>query len=890
MGRLVLGLRTRMLLLVLLAVLPAFAAIGFSTIAERKHATQSAEVEAMNLVHLAVREPMRLVASTRDLLRDLSHHPAMRSTRIGNCDEPFAQSHKSHPYYTGFGIARIDGAVFCSTSPQAHGINIADRTYFRRAVQSRHFSVGGYQIGRVTGKPVVAFGYPLLREDNTVYGVLYATLNLERLHEVLRGIDLISGATVSVIDDTGTVLARYPDAEKWIGRDARDTPLISAVIGSSRSGTLQTKGLDGIERLYAFMPLREYMSGALYVIVGIPTSVTYARVNREFARDLFVLAIVATLALAAAWFGSGSLVRRMQVLARAAERLSKGDLSVRTGLPYAGEELGQVARGFDEMAGSLQRVHRSLRTLSAVNRVTARANDEQELLNLMCRAIVETGGYRMSWIGYAENETKTVRAMSEFGYEGGLPVLLKASSTITWAGDTQFAQGAVGTALRDLKPCVLHDYASNPRLAPWRDDMLRRGCASVAAFPLRVAEGQAGSLAIYAADVGSFGTEELEVLQQAAEDLSYGIANLRARDEGERARTAVQRLAQFDRLTGLPNHTSFENHLRQSLSQADARNESLSLLMFGLDRFREINDVLGFHHGDLLLREVGMRIRAAMGREVMVARLRGDEFALTMNLRETAQAIGIAHRVLDALRTPFFLDGLQLDITGTVGIAVFPQHAGEATQLMRCADVALQQGKKTGKEYVFYAPEQDEGSKRRLALAGELRRAIEAGELLLHYQPKLDISTMRVCGMEALVRWMHPLRGMIRPDEFISLAEYTGLIGPLTEWVLSEAMRQSSLWHIAGIELPIAVNLSTRNLRDADLFHKLKSLFATYDASADWLELEITEGAVMEDPKGSLEVLNRLSGLGIKLYIDDFGTGYSSLGYLNKLPMDAVKI
>jgi len=558
-------------------------------------------------------------------------------------------------------------------------------------------------------------------------------------------------------------------------------------------------------------------------------------------------------------------------------------------LSHEREELGQLARGFDHMAGALQRVNRGLKTLTAVNRVTARAGDEQGLLDDMCRAIVEVGGYRMAWVGYTDLESRTVRPMAEFGYEGGMPSLRESAAGITW-DDTSLGRGAVGTAIRDGKPCVLHDYGSNPRLAPWREDMLRRGAASIAAFPLHMNKQIAGVLVIYAPEIDAFQLEEIQVLEEAAVDLAYGIGNLRTRSEGELAQATIQRMSQFDRLTGLPNHQSFENQLRQALPRADALGESLALIILGLNRFREINDVLGFHHGDLLLRETGARIRGAMGQEIFVARLRGDEFALLVSLREIPQAIGITYRVLDTLRAPFYLGGLQLDVSGTVGIAVFPQHAAEPTQLMRCADVAMQQGKKMSKDYVFYSPDQDEGSKRRLALAGELRNAIEAQELVLHYQPKIDIETRRVCGVEALVRWVHPGRGMIRPDEFISLAEYTGLIKPLTEWVLSEALRQSALWRRDGIELPVAVNLSTRNLRDVELFEKLKSFFAEHGGAPEQLEIEITEGAMMEDPEGALDILKRLNDLGVKLFIDDFGTGYSSLAYLKRLPMDAIKI
>lgn len=292
-----------------------------------------------------------------------------------------------------------------------------------------------------------------------------------------------------------------------------------------------------------------------------------------------------------------------------------------------------------------------------------------------------------------------------------------------------------------------------------------------------------------------------------------------------------------------------------------------------------------------MLKDVGRRIRGVLKEDELVARMRGDEFGILLPASDTELAGAAAQRIQDALGTPFAMSGLMLNVSAAVGISLCPQHGSEATRLIRYADVAMRQAKKSGKGYIFYTAEQDEGSLRRLALAGELRRAIEEDELVLHYQPKIDMRTGQVCGAEALVRWIHPQQGMIPPDEFIPLAEHTGLIKPLTDWVVEAALRQSSDWRHAGVALPVAVNLSARNLRDAELLSKMARLVAAWGAEAGWLELEITESAVMDDdPEGALEILKRLSKLGFTLFIDDFGTGYSSLGYLKRLPVNAVKI
>jgi EAL domain-containing protein (putative c-di-GMP-specific phosphodiesterase class I) len=236
------------------------------------------------------------------------------------------------------------------------------------------------------------------------------------------------------------------------------------------------------------------------------------------------------------------------------------------------------------------------------------------------------------------------------------------------------------------------------------------------------------------------------------------------------------------------------------------------------------------------------------------------------------------------------LGGLPVDVHVSIGIALYPSHGTDADELIRKMDVAMNEAKKTGNNYAIYSESQDQDAPRRLALAGDLRRAIENDELELHYQPKIDIRTGKVCGTEALARWHHPVHGVLSPVEFIPLAEHTGLIHPLTEWALETAMRQSHDWREAGLLIPVAVNLSARNLRDPRLQDKIKDRCLAWGIAPGMLELEITESDIMEDPAGALEMLTRLHEQGMPIHIDDFGTGYSSLSYLQKLPVDTLKI
>lgn len=368
---------------------------------------------------------------------------------------------------------------------------------------------------------------------------------------------------------------------------------------------------------------------------------------------------------------------------------------------------------------------------------------------------------------------------------------------------------------------------------------------------------------------------------------------LNARDLSEReAQTAALRYqAQHDTLTDLPNRTLFQDHLQQAILDARRQHKPLALLFLDLDRFHEVNNTFGHHWGDVLLQHIGPRLKGVLRKSDMIARLGGDEFAVLLpTTGDVAGATQIACRILGALEQPFVIDGHVLDVGVSIGIALYPEHGEDAHTLMRRADIALYIAKRISSGYAFYTAEQDHYSPERLLLMGELRHAIEHDQLVLHYQPKADLVTGEVTHVEALVRWQHPQHGLMLPDRFIPLAEQTGLIRPLSLWVLNTALRQCYAWHRSGLQLHVAVNLSMRNLQDTQLPDAIAGLLATWQVSPTWLEVEITESALAADPERALETLTRLGDMGVRIAIDDFGTGYSSFAYLKRLPVDEIKI
>ena len=346
-----------------------------------------------------------------------------------------------------------------------------------------------------------------------------------------------------------------------------------------------------------------------------------------------------------------------------------------------------------------------------------------------------------------------------------------------------------------------------------------------------------------------------------------------------------------DPLTSLPNRSLFRDRAHQAILASARHGHNTALLLIDLDRFKEINDTLGHHSGDLLLREVGPRLHRVLRESDTVARFGGDEFGILLtHVSGTGAAEEVARALHRALEEPFAIQGLTLDVEASIGIALHPLHASDFEELMQRADVAMYRAKAKRSGYEVYVPSEDESDATKLKLASELRQAPHRNELVMHYQPKADLRTGRIVGAEALMRWRHPRHGVMMPDRFIPLAERSGLIRSLTFFAARTALTQARTWREAGIELTVSVNLSTRDLIDVSLPEEIAELLEETRVPAHLLELEITESVIMADPMRARGVVARLRDMGVKVAIDDFGSGYSSLGYLKRLPVNDLKI
>jgi diguanylate cyclase (GGDEF)-like protein/PAS domain S-box-containing protein len=717
----------------------------------------------------------------------------------------------------------------------------------------------------------------------------------------------------------------------------------------------------------------------------------------------------------------------------AAEKLADGDLQARTGVVDDGSDAGRLAVAIDNLAESFQahrrhieqltRQHRrSLRAhhiLSASNRALLRSTEEAAELHEVTRLIVEVGNYPFTWIGYAEHDEKqTIRPMAHYGMAGDHLYQME----LTWA-DKDTGLGAAGMAIRSGKPVIIRDAPNDPRMAPWHAHAKTHGLTAVLGLPLHFNSQVSGVLVVWAAEPDAFDKEEIKLLTETVDDLTFSIETVRARvhqreveeafrhvsqqkalileaaaegiyvvdpqgtinfvnpaantmlgyaanellgrnahdavhhsmpngapyprescpistaiavgatvqrvqdtfwrkdgapvqvevsstpifedgelkgavvmvtDISERARymAQIERKSNFDELTGLPNRNLLNDRLKQALDRCRQEKTMLAILVINLNHFRNIIDSLGHTTGDLVLQAVAKTLYALEGETDTLARAGGDEFVWAIEVDQEERAAVAAREALEALAQPLSIGEREVFLSASIGIGIFPRDGEDTDTVLKNATTAMHRAKKMDDHrFSFYATEMNARSLERLDLENALRRALENDELMLYYQPQLSLHTGEIYGAEALLRWQHPQRGMVSPAEFIPIAEASGIIVPLGEWVLRTACRQNKAWQNAGLRnICVAVNMSARQLDAQDIAGLAAKVLQEFGLDPSHLELELTESMIMSDPDAFIGATRKLKDTGIFLSVDDFGTGYSSLNYLKRFSIDRLKI
>ncbi len=527
----------------------------------------------------------------------------------------------------------------------------------------------------------------------------------------------------------------------------------------------------------------------------------------------------------------------------------------------------------------IARLSRIQAVLSGINSTIVRVRDRHELFREACRIAVQQGGFRMAWIGSVDRGALRATPLVWEGFNQGY--LAEVGLTLEGRAEDP---GSVGKAIRYKKMVVANDIQTDPHTVHKRA-ALERGYRSLIAMPLIVTEEVVGVLVLYAGETGFFDYEELKLLKDLAGDISFALDYI-----GKEERLTY--VSYFDTLTGLPNRQLFFDRLAQALHTARAERRELAVMIVDLQRFKQINDSLGRHAGDQVLREISIRLQNATSIAATSSRIGGDCFAVVVpNVPGAGMARWIDDCIVAALTKPLTIDGIELQTSVKIGIALYPADAKTAESLFVNAEAALQRAKDATDPYLFYSPEINARVAERLLLENRLRRAVTQRQFVLHYQPKIDLISRNILGLEALIRWNDPEHGMISPLDFVPLLEESGLIVEVGRWVIEQAVADSLAWYRLGLEVPrVAVNVSEVQMQQPNFVATvLTALGSAHDEGAA-IDLEITETMLAQNTASNVQKLVQLRAAGLKVFMDDFGTGYSGLSQIAHLPLDALKI
>ncbi len=552
----------------------------------------------------------------------------------------------------------------------------------------------------------------------------------------------------------------------------------------------------------------------------------------------------------------------------------------------AGSDVGYRGSNRDvtertRQAERIARLSRIQAVSSGINSAIVRIRDRPQLFRDSCRIMIEQGEFIAAWIGLLDPVTREIRTTTHVGFDPGLLARMEISSDDC----TALTRDLIAPALRELRPVVANDLQTDGRAA-LRAELESMGCRSAAVLPLLVDGTAVGVLALCAVEAGAFTGQEMQLLDALAGDISFALDYLTKAEQ-------LEYLAYYDALTELPNRNLLHDRLSQAIAQADRYGRLLAVLFVDLDRFKLINEALGHKVGDAALKAVAARLKAGLREGDTIARLSGDEFALVLSGHESEASIHrVMIRTLSAIAAPIRVDDHELVISCSIGCSVHPRDGNTAELLLRSADAAMHNAKATGGgESRFYVQEMNLRLDERMSMEQALRAALDRKELFVEYQPQATLPGGEVVGCEALLRWQHPEKGLVPPMRFIPLAEETGLIMPIGEWVLRTACLQNKAWIDAGLgPIRVSVNLSALQFRQKNLLAQIREILATTELPPEYLELEITEGMLIHDAEAVIAMLRELHEMGVKLALDDFGTGYSSLSYLKRFRVDRLKI
>jgi len=720
------SIRTHLLLLVLAAAIPALGLVWWSGQELERQAVDKANQATMHLASDLAGDLGQVEEYARVLLTTLAQVPTIRQMDKPGATALLTQLNRQNPAYASLALISSDGTVFAMSSPLRGVLNVSGSKYFKDVLRTQAFSVGDYEVGLGSGRPVLNFAIPVFGPSGEMKGAVAASFDLGALAKSFNSAGLPEGSSMSLTDSKGVRLFRHPDSVRWVGQ-TEQKPMWQGLLEVGEEGMTVAEGADGVRRLYAVKRLRMHKNDPAFLLmrVGIPEAQALAEMRRIKLRNVALMVGATMLAVALAFvLGNLLIMRRVNRLTTAAVRLGQGDLTARSGLGHDEGELGRLAESFDNMALALD-------------------------------------------------------------------------------------------------------------------------------------------------------TREAERLEFEAK---------------------LRHQSMYDSLTGLANRTLALDRIQQALERCKRRDDVFyAVVIMDLDRFKVINDSLGHAVGDQVLEEIARRTVGTLRGLDTVARFGGNEFILLLEeLATPGEAIRIVKRLRNVVMEPVLVAGHQVQTAASFGIVLSPNIFERAEDLLQSAAIALHDVKTGGRgRFKVFTPRMLMHAVERLTLEQELRRALELGQFVVHYQPIWDLSSGRLVGFEALVRWAHPERGMVGPGSFITLAEETGIILDLGRVVLTRACADLAEWRErdpAARKLFVAVNLSNKQFSQYALVEQVSEILRRTRLPADRLKLEITESNIMVNAESALVMLKRLKALGVQISIDDFGTGYSSLSYLQRFPVDTLKV
>lgn len=549
------------------------------------------------------------------------------------------------------------------------------------------------------------------------------------------------------------------------------------------------------------------------------------------------------------------------------------------------EYLSTIARDITQRKAHearIVRLNRIYSVLSGINTTIVRVREPQELFDEACRIAVEHGKFTFAWIGTLDAVTQQVTPVARAGRDDGYLSRINLTAT----EDTPENCTLTARALTRRQPVICNDIATDKAMQSLRAEALKRGYRSVAVFPLMLEGQPVGVFLLYAPEADVFDAEEMRLLVEMAGDISFALDNLKKEER-------LNYLAYYDAVTGLPNRTLFLDRVTQKINAAHRDSKVFSVIMLDLNRFSGINETLGRQAGDDLLRQVTQRLQGILGETDILGHFSADYFGIaTLHDDESVNIVHVLESMLSAIQNqPFLISGQELRVSARAGVSSYPADGQDIEALLRNAESALKRAKLSGDKYLFYAPEFNARVAEKLSLENKLRRALDQEQLVLHYQPKVDLKSGQICGLEALLRWNDPETGLVPPLMFIPLLEETGMILEAGQWALEQAVSDSLVWQTKGLRSPrVAVNVSPIQLQQKDFVSMIERVVMGDGDVASRLELEITESLVMQDIVANIQKLQIIREMGVEVAIDDFGTGYSSLSYIAKLPVSTLKI